>query len=115
MGTLHDKGRGRPAKDGLHYTSPAAIVADVLSLSDERDRWERLCLAAFREGWRAAEHAHAHDYSLGYVDGLFRRKHIEHSVVDAAKLELARWGPGGRERFADPRPGDFPGRGVTAA
>lgn len=28
-----------------------------------------------------------------------------------AELENRRWGPGGREHFADPRPGDFPGRG----
>jgi hypothetical protein len=27
-----------------------------------------------------------------------------------AELEERRWGPGGRERFGDPRPGDFPGR-----
>ena len=27
-----------------------------------------------------------------------------------ADLEERRWGPGGREHFADPRPGDFPGR-----
>jgi hypothetical protein len=29
-----------------------------------------------------------------------------------AALNDRRWGPGGRERFADARPGDFPGRGV---
>jgi hypothetical protein len=27
-----------------------------------------------------------------------------------AELDERRWGPGGREHFADPRPGDFPGR-----
>ena len=27
-----------------------------------------------------------------------------------AELEERRWGPGGREHFADPRPGDFRGR-----
>ena len=27
-----------------------------------------------------------------------------------AELEERRWGPGGREHFADARPGDFPGR-----
>jgi hypothetical protein len=27
-----------------------------------------------------------------------------------AELEERRWGPGGRARFAEPRPGDFPGR-----
>ncbi len=29
-----------------------------------------------------------------------------------AELEERRWGPGGRAHFADPRPGDFPGRGT---
>jgi hypothetical protein len=27
-----------------------------------------------------------------------------------SELELARWGPTGREHFGDPRPGDYPGR-----
>ena len=31
-----------------------------------------------------------------------------------AELEERRWGPGGRAHFADPRPSDFPGRGVEA-
>jgi hypothetical protein len=30
--------------------------------------------------------------------------------VSHADLEQRRWGPGGRAHFADPRPGDFPGR-----
>ena len=35
--------------------------------------------------------------------------------ADAAKavtrpVDQRRWGPGGRAHFADPRPGDFPGR-----
>jgi hypothetical protein len=29
---------------------------------------------------------------------------------DLAEIEERRWGPGGREHFADPRPGDYPGR-----
>ena len=29
--------------------------------------------------------------------------------VDHTVLEERRWGPAGREHFADPRPGDFPG------
>ena len=27
-----------------------------------------------------------------------------------ADLEAERWGPGGREHYGDPRPGDYPGR-----
>jgi hypothetical protein len=33
-----------------------------------------------------------------------------HAYPSHADLEERRWGPGGREHFADPRPGDFPGR-----
>ena len=32
--------------------------------------------------------------------------------ISHAELEERRWGPGGRARFAEPRPGDFPGRGA---
>jgi hypothetical protein len=34
----------------------------------------------------------------------------EHRAHLAAAQERAAYGPGGREHFADPRPGDFPGR-----
>lgn len=74
-----------------------------------------MCEAVFLLGWRLAERAHADDYDCGYVDGLLRRKHLEHDAVDAAKLEVLRWGPGGREHFGDPRPGDYPGQGGAAA
>jgi hypothetical protein len=30
--------------------------------------------------------------------------------ISHTELEQRRWGPGGRAHFADPRPGDFPGR-----
>ena len=29
---------------------------------------------------------------------------------DLDEIEARRWGPGGRAHFADPRPGDYPGR-----
>lgn len=81
----------------------------LLGLSDERDQHLRLRLAAYREGWQAARRAHEDDYSAGYMDGLLRRKHLEHQAVEAARLELARWGPGGRKHFAGPQDDDFTG------
>ena len=33
-------------------------------------------------------------------------------AMSQTELEERRWGPGGRAHFADPRPGDFPGRGA---
>jgi hypothetical protein len=81
----------------------------LIELSDERDQWERMCAAAYREGWQAARCAHQDDYAIGYVDGLLRLKRLEHQAVDEARIELARWGPGGREHFGDPQAGDFTG------
>ena len=58
MGALPDKARGRPAKDGLHDTSPAATIPDaddnarLLELSDERDRWFQRVLDAERRGYQ---------------------------------------------------------------
>jgi hypothetical protein len=46
----------------------------------------------------------------GYVLAIADVKAVQHGLVLDAQLEAARWGPGGRGHFADPRPGDFPGR-----
>jgi hypothetical protein len=125
VGPLPDKARGRPAKNALHTTSTVATIPDLadiarlLELSDERDQWQCLRLAAFRDGWQAAEYAHADDYARGHADGFAARKAAMHdataAAMDAHLAYLARWGPGGREHFADPRPGDYPGQGGVAA
>jgi hypothetical protein len=53
-------------------------------------------------------------YERGLAEGYARAaadvKAVQHGVVRDAELEARRWGPGGRAHFADPRPGDFPGR-----
>jgi hypothetical protein len=90
-------------------------VAELLALSDERDAWQRRVLGAWRDGYQAG---HAAGYERGYHRGA-RLLEAEWPVVVAsvtacgpsfAELERRRWGPGGRERFGDPRPGDYPGR-----
>jgi hypothetical protein len=61
---------------------------------------------------------HADGYHAGYrqadADQAARWAQATRPVADGgpshAELEQRRWGPGGREAFADPRPGDFPGR-----
>lgn len=83
----------------------------VMSLSDERDQWQARIAQAWRDGHAAGELARAGDYRRGLVDGAAARKRAEHDLVEFARLELARWGPGGRAHFGDPRPGDYPGRG----
>ena len=83
--------------------------APLLELSDERDQWERLCATAYRDGYQAAETAHQDDYERGLVAGALARKRAQHDLVEMARLDVARWGPAGREHFADPRAGDFTG------
>lgn len=91
----------------------------VLALSDERDRQERRLLGAERaawlegaaEGWKAA---------LEYVQRIRQDDFAPiarlllamcgSACPPLADLEETRWGPGGREHFADPREGD--GRGA---
>ena len=65
-----------------------------------------------RAGQRAGLQA---GYRQADADRAARWAEIARPVVHGigyAELEERRWGPGGREHFADPRPGDFPGRGA---
>lgn len=64
---------------------------------------------------------HADGYHAGYrqagADQAARGNQAT-SAADGpshAELEGRRWGPGGRAHFADPRPGDFPGRAAQPA
>lgn len=57
-----------------------------------------------------AEAAYERGRAVGYVQAAADLKALQHGLVLDAELEGLRWGPGGREHFADPRPGDFPGR-----
>ena len=52
----------------------------------------------------------ARGVAAGYSAAISDVKAIQHGLVADAELETLRWGPGGRAHFADPRPGDFPGR-----
>lgn len=76
---------------------------------------------------RAAPSEFSNGYHLGYHSGWDvgyrfayheqdqadrRRMAYMHGLVELPahrELELRRWGPGGREHFGDPRPGDHPG------
>ncbi len=64
-----------------------------------------------------AREAYQAGYAQAETDMAERWNRIAASVVRArplAEIEERRWGPGGRAHFADPRPGDFPGRGLRA-
>ena len=86
----------------------------LLALSDERDWWLRRLLraekagfrrgraAGFAEGYQAAcDEMEAQWQEIARPAARWRRSH--------ADLEFLRWGPLGRERFGDPRPGDYTG------
>jgi len=90
--------------------------ARFLALSDERDLWRRAAEVwermaywlGYRLGWdrgyRAGyERAHA-DLAADWHAMAWRVAHGD--PRSHAELERARWGPGGRERFGDPRPGE---------
>lgn len=116
----HDMAEGRPGHDGprnahslgTSIPDPADIAA-VLALSDERDRWERYALDLARAGYAAGyERGDHHGYARG--DRLMQREWpaVVRPFIPGpgeptpAEISERRWGPGGRERFADPRPGD---------
>jgi hypothetical protein len=86
----------------------------LLALSDERDRELQARLDAERAGFDRGRGA-------GHDEGRLEAEQAEqaawHAVAEPvarggpshAELEELRWGPGGREHFGDPRPGDFRG------
>jgi hypothetical protein len=75
-------------------------AAELLDLSAERDMQLELRHRAFRDGYAAA-------VSDAVVSSLLR---IWPAPGHVPEIEKRRWGPGGREHFADPRPGDYAGR-----
>jgi hypothetical protein len=99
-------------------------IAELFAVSDERDQWQLRLEGEYRTG-----------YDVGYAVGVevgrrqvlaeetAARRAVAARVAGArpgtrykafAEVQARRWGPGGREHFADPRPGDYPGRGDAA-
>jgi len=95
-------------------TPAAALQAAELAEAETRYRlnlaremYQRGQQAGYRAGRRDAEADEA---------AAWRQLHASMRGLATspshAELEERRWGPGGRGSFADPRPGDFPGRGA---
>ena len=87
-------------------TPQEAIEAAELVEAETR---YRLRLARETRAAAAAE-GFERGYSEGYLRAVADLKAAQRGLVRDAALEEVRWGPGGREHFADPRPGDFPGQ-----
>jgi hypothetical protein len=95
----------------MRYRSIAELLPLLADPAEELavlDQCRELCRQAYEmgraDGWRQ-----------GYEHGTRQMQAEWPAIVrplagpSLAALELLRWGPGGRERFGDPRPGDrFP-------
>ncbi len=68
--------------------------------------------AQYAEGWRAGYEQRARDLEADWHEMASR---VARGGVPFDQLEVRRWGPGGRARFADPRPGDYRGGPVAWA
>jgi hypothetical protein len=89
-------------------------VAAAISEAEHAEAETRYRLQLAREMYQAGQRA---GFQAGYeqaaADMAARWEQIARPVahgISHAELEERRWGPGGRARFADPRPGNFPGR-----
>ena len=106
--------RGRGAVD----SSGNNLFAEWISLSDERDRWERFAVAwarsAYRDGCRDGLRAGRVDgYRMGYAAASadwWLAAGPAPRAGSHAELDRLRYPPDGREQFGGPRPGDYPGR-----
>ena len=88
----HEAARPVTRSDIAEIIDPAAEIAYRQQLGREMyEQGRRDADAAMAERW--AEIAQPASRSVSH-----------------AEMEERRWGPGGREHFADPRPSDFPGR-----
>jgi hypothetical protein len=93
-------------------------IADLLPLLDDPaaelaviDQCRELCRQAYAmgraDGWREGYERGARVLEAEWPGVVAR---VVRGGPSYAELEQRRWGPGGRERFGDPRPGDrFPG------
>jgi hypothetical protein len=85
-------------------------VADAIQAAEHAEAETRYRLQLAREMYQAG-------YAAAEADRDRSWNAIAHAAISGpseAELEERRWGPGGRAHFADPRPGDFPGRAAQA-
>lgn len=77
-------------------------AADLIGSIDEREH------QAFRRGFAAGYAAADDDWFIALAPAREAARRAA-KYPSFAELEVRRWGPGGREHYADPRPGDYPG------
>lgn len=82
---------------GVVAVTPVGAPSAIMAISRERDIWISRVLAAWRDGYRIATLDGDDRYQEGFYDGAMYRKKIEHEIVGDLRVELSRWGIGGRE------------------
>lgn len=109
QGLRHDNPAAKQAVAAI--VDAGADVSALLALSDERALWMSRLADETRDAYRRG-------YDDGQADkarradrawAAQRPQHVPAGPT-LAELELLRWGPGGREHYGDPRPGDRFGR-----
>lgn len=87
-------------------------AADLLGGQRERER--QAYLHGFKAGYQVGYDAANEDWWIALAPA---RQAAARAARNPTHAELAtrRWEPGGREHFADPRPGDYPGQGGDAS
>lgn len=95
------------ARDVTGLRAVAALLAAQPDPESEVALWRQLCREAYKAG-RAEGRREGYERGARLLEAQWPQ--IVAAVVSGApplaELELRRWGPGGRERFGDPRPGD---------
>jgi hypothetical protein len=96
------------------WDDATAAQRALLELSDEREWWLRRALRAEKHGYQrghAAGHAEGYRHAAADLESEWQAiaRPAARGVPPHAGLELLRWGPGGRERFGEARPGDYAG------
>jgi hypothetical protein len=91
----------------------AEAVAELVDVSDLLDVHLRLRLAAFAEGYAAAELEHADDFERGFASGCMSVKRAQHDAHGLVEHDARRWSlrgePRTRQTFACVHPDDYRG------
>jgi hypothetical protein len=92
-------------------------VAEFIAFSEDREEWLlRVAESEWRAGFRLGVEvgrAQVLEEEAAWRRGTAALTRDALTGPSFADMEFLRWGPRGREHFADPRPGDFPGRGAA--
>jgi hypothetical protein len=88
----------------------AGMLAAAVAMLTDDPRAVQLRRREHTEVWAAG---YAEGDAAGYARAVAEYKRAQAGTVADVELYLRRWDGKPRERFGDPRPGDFPGREVT--